>query len=1453
MRPPAILLALGLAGSVLGSSQAPLEERRQATAEITDASSMTSIAASSVTPSAASSVTSIAASTVTATVAMQMTCDDEGCSMVPYQTAFNYNVPPLAPYHPNQDPEQEACDYANSPDVDPLISPLPLPPRAHAERQVISDDFEATYARSNSIFDTPATAYTELVPTPPEIPPFIAPSTPTPFGDHTEEWSIEDARAKRTAAPKKRDIGDDADILESAASGVWHSISDDDDEAARAKRTAAPEKRDIGDDADILESAASGVWHSISDDDDEPARAKRTAAPELVRHPFPPFLRPGPCTDCAPFEQFVGNGAAHMPAHKREKRNDKGIPMAGTITTEVFGQPATQVYSIVATSPSTVLSAKLAAGGETMTTSGILASGTDGAVVEVLKLSGYGVTFTWPTSAGSDDQKRDYTGSSIHLTPGHEMEKRQTEGMQMAGTFTTELLGQPFTRAYSIVATSPTPIVIEEVAAYGQTMTVSAVFPSGTDGPIVAAQQMDGEQFTATWPAAVISSLQKRDFPDLPVPITPGLVMTRMDTMDGILMTEVFSVVATDPFAIDMHYTVGTILATVSASWPEGTDGPEVDAVILNQQTQVITQPRPGGRMAIKRQVSTADNTAATSAQASATVSPQASSAETAATTVQVTVAASSMQTVTVAGDETSQGTLTSTTDASGFQASGSATAATTVQTTVAGSSMQTVTMVGDQTSPGTLISTTDASGNPVWVTRTDDFASSTTTVLLDGLTATVTVSTSSSTSVQVATATVTAPAPIVTANNTLTSTVTPPPSSSASVQNQTSTVTAPAPIVTANNTLTSTVTLPPSSSTSVQNQTSTVTAFAPIPTVVETLGATTTASTAQPSYTEVRTIVYTETLFDPLRRCTRKASLNPYMTSLSTAHLFGQDIAITAPTMTINNQTVVAVESAEATLFPVNKYQGFVRELVGFDSDLVAGANMSKNPAAKDIKVAARDGNATISDSTTNNMNDIRKHYPQLNWAVVAEVAHVLQRSDPTMDPELASRFAALWVVEHPELSDGAVTTSSATARPSVTSTMSASTDSKGNTITVGPRDIMPTHTSKAKTRHSDMVNSTMANINGELIRITQPTQNIGNHTVLVVPTTTRFDWAWAAQQRPVATPPPCIKGPDYNKTKCKVGRCMLKNYAPINITTVFPAAIFGDSGDMAYGQFTQSTSITGAHFGKTKSGNTYYPTQAFVTTGKDGQPKPTASAVVPTGKHFMGLGKIPTQAHAWDLKSCCEHCNWEAKHAHGHWKWIAALAGALAALLLALLALCCCLRLCRRRARKNKNNNPNAKPPLAQRLFGRNKAGQPVAAIDPATGLPMAQVPQPVQLYPAYGGDPVGTTPGGAAPGSTVASGDPAGGSGPATTGANGGKGTMGKKAEEGRAQVQFANGTGPGQTVDQPATSTEQVQPIDARHDGTKDGIPTGRQMADMGSMRGRRPNRNDGVQDLLNVRF
>ncbi|KAK6402890.1 hypothetical protein LTR81_022163, partial [Elasticomyces elasticus] len=316
--------------------------------------------------------------------------------------------------------------------------------------------------------------------------------------------------------------------------------------------------------------------------------------------------------------------------------------------------------------------------------------------------------------------------------------------------------------------------------------------------------------------------------------------------------------------------------------------------------------------------------------------------------------------------------------------------------------------------------------------------------------------------------------------------------------------------------------------------------------------------------------------------------------------------------------------------------------------------------------------------------------------------------------------------------------------------------------------------------------------------------------------PTATRptgSDWfPWAALHS--ATPTACGESGKTAKSACHYSMCLLANFKPLPMTTVRRVAIttvdyYGmptSRIDWLSIEYTNS----GAHFGQTVKNGLYYPAIPAPTThGME------TSVAMTTQRPMHDAGKSkPTNAvkppTCWDFDSCCYECRHPTIHHAVRselWntiKWVGVAVAALATLLL----LACCIPICVRRHRRRQ---------IAKKVVDEKLANEKLAS-------------QPQQVV-------VTTAPGQAAPTTVVTTTDP-----------DDGRGTLGRRAEEGRGQVNFAPGTGPQATptpevittttpateivaVDPTAPDTQKAQVVEQTpvpvHDGAYD-YPTGSQM-------------------------
>ncbi|KAK1816386.1 hypothetical protein LTR12_009165 [Friedmanniomyces endolithicus] len=370
------------------------------------------------------------------------------------------------------------------------------------------------------------------------------------------------------------------------------------------------------------------------------------------------------------------------------------------------------------------------------------------------------------------------------------------------------------------------------------------------------------------------------------------------------------------------------------------------------------------------------------------------------------------------------------------------------------------------------------------------------------------------------------------------------------------------------------------------------------------------------------------------------------------------------------------------------------------------------------------------------------RKTHSDLDWEKIAQTAKIVS---PHLDGDTdrATRYAALHALRRRR-------------------------DTKTSTMLVGG---MPTITASA---------AVVTGTDGSPTTITRLPATVGN-TVYANMTTSLWDYAWAAQQTQIPDPPSC-HGPFRNKTQCRYQKCLQQHYKPMNMTTVFQAAKFDSECTRLNVQnpwYTQPTSLTTPHFGTTKEGMLYYP-HAPTVVSKKGSTWVAMATQKPThddGKNIgpLNAAKAPS---CWDFHTCCAECHVKSrstgwfgsfKHPFNFHKVLAYLMTAALLGLLGLLASCllCCLP----RFRNHRERRRRAADEVARR--------EKVTVVDPAPGVETVVV----TTTPGQTIDPATAA---AATGAAVVAANQA-----TTSGAdpNDGRGTMARRAEEGRGRVQFA----------------------------------------------------------------
>ena len=476
----------------------------------------------------------------------------------------------------------------------------------------------------------------------------------------------------------------------------------------------------------------------------------------------------------------------------------------------------------------------------------------------------------------------------------------------------------------------------------------------------------------------------------------------------------------------------------------------------------------------------------------------------------------------------------------------------------------------------------------------------------------------------------------------------------------------------------------------------------------------------------------------------------------------------------------------------------------------------------------------------------DLKKAYPNARWDdEILRLARHLHQRNPTWTKETSMKHAFILLHRH-----------------------------------LGPSQHIPMPTS-----HEEKITQFVVKLNGSSVPMTAPVQKIGGH-VYSIDSLIKYN-RYDPRTFAVAPTGSChdhdgdhhddhhhshlyapVEVHRYNKTECAIEQCMWNYMKPIQITTVEPQ-VYPDfaNGRMGYDYFTHSTHLDQVHWGTSELHGLYYPTgTAQFKNGTTHIIRHTPLGMDDKERMQKGIHLAP---HCSDVESCHDLCI-RNRHHHGinvgHW-WYYAL-GVLFLVIVAGIFLCC-LALGRRRRQKDPERRraaltdklrrkPTEKPQevVVNQVTGdvTDTAGRPV---DPATAATSAVVAGPAAGAAAAENRAAGT--------------------------GDDGRGTTGRRAEEGRGRVNFADNEKP---ADQPKTVIEshpapepassapapapaethapppttvtqatEAHPADTHpaehteptpvHD--KDGaggVGTGRQQPDIGSMRGRQRRRPEG---------
>ena len=481
--------------------------------------------------------------------------------------------------------------------------------------------------------------------------------------------------------------------------------------------------------------------------------------------------------------------------------------------------------------------------------------------------------------------------------------------------------------------------------------------------------------------------------------------------------------------------------------------------------------------------------------------------------------------------------------------------------------------------------------------------------------------------------------------------------------------------------------------------------------------------------------------------------------------------------------------------------------------------------------------------------MPSCRDIFPHADWDSVPRIAYHLRQHNGQLEPELSLKYALIMALrghDSPEYHF---------------------------------YDQYPSITSP----HRHMVTKTMGSVcGGGQFEMTQPTQTHHDH-VFVADPLNKYR-AYDPRHHAVAPTGSC-HGHHRNKTECKVEQCMWNKFMrPINITTVMPMAMYDCSGLKAMDYFTHTTELHYPHWGASKSRGIYYPTRRKFATASNGSPTCKMVRATPDPSHMDAVAaaggffsrfnkdnKVHGDPVCHDADSCHGVCDKYVKDPPFDpkllWWIIPSIAGS------SLLFMTCCCCLLWRRRRKGDPKDPR-KQSIGEKIRRMSTKGPETVVVNQVTGTatdpatsqsvsPGAALTTAIVAGAASGtaaaavekaehgsgggagdGKGQGEGHGGSGAGDGKGKGD---GNAAESNAADDGKGTTGRRAEEGRGRVNFANGDNGNPTTETHAAPAEHTEttPAPAPHDGAFDGSPygvgSGRQMPDVGSMRGRKRQR------------
>ena len=446
--------------------------------------------------------------------------------------------------------------------------------------------------------------------------------------------------------------------------------------------------------------------------------------------------------------------------------------------------------------------------------------------------------------------------------------------------------------------------------------------------------------------------------------------------------------------------------------------------------------------------------------------------------------------------------------------------------------------------------------------------------------------------------------------------------------------------------------------------------------------------------------------------------------------------------------------------------------------------------------------------------LSSIRAMHPDAPWAQIPRIAYQIRQHQVEIDPERGLKYAFVMLMR--------------------AATNQYENEDRG----------YPTFSQNYPTLSHDGFNATKtwASLsNGHLAAVTAPTMTIDGHTYVVDPL---LKYRMYDPRHHAVAPTGSCRGDNeshHDNTNCKIDHCMWQYMKPINITTIQPMVMYDYRGRMVYDYFTHTTELREPHWGTKDSRGIYYPaTMAWRPDGNHTMTRHMARQT-PTDLVRKKKDRVQPDPACWDPETCYDVCY--QKPADWDPKILAYIGAPILIVFLAALFCCCCLAL-RRRRRRDPNRRKSSN--ISEKL-GRKNSHPDTVVVNQASGSVTDNSGHPVESSTAATTAVVAGTAAGAG-----AAGEKREGDGQAD-----GRGTTGRRAEEGRGRVNFEDGGNPGSEPGAHASEHAEVAPGESTAPqpvADKDGATgTGRQAADMGSVRGRKRSRPEGAAGALGLGF